>query len=34
VEILSADLKPGDAVVTVGNYELTDGATVEEEAQK
>jgi membrane fusion protein, multidrug efflux system len=34
VEIFSPDLKSGDVVVTVGNYELTDGATVEEEAQK
>jgi RND family efflux transporter MFP subunit len=34
VEILASDLKAGDEVVTVGNYELTDGATVEEEGQK
>jgi membrane fusion protein, multidrug efflux system len=34
VEILSPDLKAGDEVVTVGNYELTDGAAVEEEGQK
>jgi membrane fusion protein, multidrug efflux system len=34
VEIFSSDLKSGDVVVTVGNYELTDGATVEEEVQK
>jgi RND family efflux transporter MFP subunit len=34
VEVLSADLKAGDEVVTVGNYELTDGATVEVEGQK
>jgi hypothetical protein len=34
VEILSPDLKAGDEVVTVGNYELTDGAIVEEEGQK
>jgi membrane fusion protein (multidrug efflux system) len=34
VEILAPDLKAGDEVVTVGNYELTDGATVEEESQK
>ena len=34
VEILASDLKAGDEVVTVGNYELTDGAAVEEEGQK
>jgi membrane fusion protein (multidrug efflux system) len=34
VEILAPDLKAGDEVVTVGNYELTDGAAVEEEGQK
>ena len=34
VELLSADLKAGDEVVTAGNYELTDGATVEIEGQK
>lgn len=34
VEILGSDLKAGDEVVTVGNYELTDGASVEEEGQK
>lgn len=34
VEVLSPDLKAGDEVVTVGNYELTDGATVEVEGQK
>jgi RND family efflux transporter MFP subunit len=34
VEVLSPDLKAGDQVVTVGNYELTDGATVEVEGQK
>jgi membrane fusion protein, multidrug efflux system len=34
VEVLSPELKAGDQVVTVGNYELTDGATVEVEGQK
>ena len=29
VEVISPDLKAGDQVVTVGNYELTDGAPVE-----
>jgi membrane fusion protein (multidrug efflux system) len=34
VEVISPDLKAGDQVVTVGNYELTDGATVEVEGKK
>jgi membrane fusion protein, multidrug efflux system len=29
VEISSPDLKPGDAVVTLGNYELTDGMSIQ-----
>lgn len=34
VEIVSPELKPGEQVVTSGNYELTDGATVEINAKK
>jgi len=29
VQIISPDLKEGDQVVTVGNYELEDGMAVE-----
>src|SRR5262249_43366249 len=34
VEVVSSELKPGEQVVTSGNYELTDGATVEIDTKK
>jgi len=34
VEIMGSDLQPGDPVVVLGNYELTDGMAVEVEASQ
>jgi RND family efflux transporter MFP subunit len=34
VEVVSSELKPGEQVVTSGNYELTDGAAVEINAKR
>ena len=34
VEVAASDLHPGDAVVTVGNYELTDGMDVQAAAEE
>jgi hypothetical protein len=33
-EVIADDLRPGDLVVTVGNYELKDGMTVKVDASR